>query len=122
VNGAGAFDVNQLGALADLNARGLGTALGAIFSLFFSLGSTLFFYLLLNSNYVPRILSAWGVFASFVYAAVWFMSLILPQYSATTSTYGSLPILIAELSTGVWLFGVGIKTRGQVSIPGPGAP
>ena len=122
MNGAGAFDVDQLGALADLNARGFGTALGAIFSLFFSLGSTLFFCLLLKSGYVPRILSAWGVFASLVYAAVWFVSLIRPQYSATTSTYRSLPILVAELSTGVWLLLVGIKTGRHVSIPEPGAP
>jgi hypothetical protein len=106
-NHANAFDANQLGALADLSS-GVGTEVSAIF---FSLGSTIFFYVFLKSNYIPRVLSAWGIFASLVYAAVWFMSLILPQYLATAAAYGSLPILIAELSTGLWLLIVGIKIQ-----------
>src|SRR5215467_607763 len=77
-NHASAFDVNQLDALAHLGSSGVATEVSAIF---FSLGSTVFFIVFLKSNYIPRILSAWGVFASLMYAAVWFMSLILPQYS-----------------------------------------
>ena len=106
-NHANAFDANQLGAVADLSS-GVGTQVSAIF---FSLGSTIFFYVFLKSHYIPRILSAWGVFASLVYVAVWFMSLILPQYSATAVAYGSVPILIAELFTGLWLLIVGIKLQ-----------
>jgi hypothetical protein len=106
-NHANAFDANQLGALADLST-GVGTQVSAIF---FSLGSTIFFYVFLKSQYIPRVLSAWGVFASLVYAAVWFVSLILPHYSATAVAFGSVPILIAELSTGLWLLIVGIKVQ-----------
>jgi Domain of unknown function (DUF4386) len=106
-NHANAFDPNQLGALAGLSS-GVGTAISAIF---FTLGSTIFFYVFLKSNYIPRILSAWGIFASLVYTTVWFVSLILPQYSATATTYGSLPILVAELSTGLWLLLLGIKVQ-----------
>jgi hypothetical protein len=104
-NHANAFDANQLGALADLST-GVATQVSAIF---FCVGSTIFFYLFLKSKYIPRVLSAWGIFASLVYAVVWFVSLILPQYSATAVAYGSLPILIAELSTGLWLLIRGIK-------------
>jgi Domain of unknown function (DUF4386) len=107
-NHASAFDASQLGALADLSS-GVGTQVSAIF---FSLGSTIFFYVFLKSNYIPRVLSAWGVFASLVYAAVWFINLILPQYSAIVA-YGSLPILIAELSTGLWLLIAGIKVHAR---------
>jgi len=107
-NHATGFDANQLGALADLSSRGGGTEVTAIF---FSLGSTIFFYIFLKSNYIPRILSAWGIFASLVYAAAWFLSLILPQYSSTATTYASPPILIAELSTGLWLLVAGIKLQ-----------
>lgn len=118
-NRASAFGVNQLGALADLtHTSGVGAEVGAIF---FSFGSTIFFYLFLRSSYIPRILSAWGIFASLVYATVWLMNLIVPQYSATV-TYGSLPILIAELSTALWLLIVGIKTTRQVSMPCSGRP
>ena len=106
-NHANAFDANQLGALAGLSS-GVGTEVSA---LFFSLGSTIFFSVFLKSRYIPRVLSAWGIFASLVYAAVWFVSLILPQYSATAVAFGSVPILIAELFTGLWLLIVGIKTQ-----------
>ncbi len=106
-NHANAFDANQVGALADLSS-GVGTEISAIF---FSLGSTVFFYVFLKSRYIPRVLSAWGIFASLVYTAVWFVSLILPQYSATAAAFGSLPILVAELSTGLWLLIVGIKVQ-----------
>ncbi len=106
-NHANAFSTNQLGALADLSS-GVGTQVSAIF---FCVGSTIFFYVFLRSNYIPRVLSAWGIFASLVYAAVWLVSLILPQYSATAVAFGSVPILIAELFTGLWLLIVGIKTQ-----------
>jgi hypothetical protein len=102
---ANAFNANQLGALANLDS-GTVTEVSAIF---FSLGSTIYFYVFLKSKYIPRVLSAWGIFASLVYAAVWFISLILPQASATAAAYGSVPILIAELSTGLWLLIRGIK-------------
>jgi hypothetical protein len=111
-NQASAFDANQLGALADLGARASGAATD-ISATFFSLGSTMFFFLFLRSNSIPRILSAWGIFASLVYAGVWFVSLILPQYAATVATYGSVPILLAELSTGLWLLVRGIAIPPQ---------
>ena len=107
-NQASAFDANQLGALADLGSRVSGAATD-VSAIFFSVGSTLFFSLFLRSKYLPRILSAWGIFASLVYAAVWLVSLILPQYATTAVAYGSVPILLAELSTGLWLLARGIN-------------
>jgi hypothetical protein len=77
----------------------------------FCLGSSIFFYLFLKSRYITRILSAWGIFASLLYLAYWFMSLILPQYATATVVYASLPILIAELSTAFWLLIVGIRIQ-----------
>jgi len=111
-NQASAFDARQLGALADLGSRVSGAATD-ISALFFSVGSTLFFLLFLRSKYLPRILSAWGIFASLVYAAVWVVSLLLPPYAATAAAYGSVPILLAELSTGLWLLvrGITIPSR-----------
>lgn len=106
-NQANAFAATQLGALAELGGSASGAATD-ISALFFSVGSTLFFLLFLRSRYLPRILSAWGIFASLVYAAVWLVSLILPPYAATAAAYGSVPILFAELSTGLWLLVRGI--------------
>jgi Domain of unknown function (DUF4386) len=112
-NHANAFDPIQLSALATLDS-GVATDVSATF---FCLGSTIFFYLLLKSRYIPGLLSAWGIFASLLYLAFWLGSLILPQYSAMTVVYGSLPILVAELSTALWLLFVGIRT--QPSEPAP---
>jgi hypothetical protein len=107
VRDATAFDANQLGALASLFSTGATSAIAAIF---FSLGSTIFFYVFLKSTYIPRALSAWGVFASLCYAALWIARLILPE-SSGLAVYGSLPIAIAELATGFWLLVKGIKTQ-----------
>jgi uncharacterized protein DUF4386 len=116
---AGAFDAGQLGALADLTsgASAAGTSISAIF---FSLGSTLFFYLFLRSSYIPRALAAWGIFASLLYAAAWFTGLLVPQSPAVT--YASAPILVAEVGTALWLLIAGIGTERRVPAPALGTP
>ena len=106
---ASAFDPRQLGALADLQSiGGSGTAAAAIF---FCFGSTIFFYVFLKSRYIPRVMAAWGVFASVVYAAAWFFVLIAPHISSTTLAVASIPILIAEVATGLWLLIAGVRVR-----------
>jgi hypothetical protein len=104
---ATAFDPDQLGALARILSSGASTEIAAIF---FSLGSTIFFYVFLRSTYIPKVMSAWGVFASLSYTALWFARLIVPDSPALVVYLGSLPILIAEVSTGLWLLIKGIKT------------
>lgn len=106
VRGASAFDTAQLAALASLLSA---SATGEIASVFFGLGSAMFFYLFWRSTYVPKWLSAWGIFASLLFAAVWSVGLIVPESSGLT-VYGSLPALIAELATAFWLLIKGIKT------------
>lgn len=108
VGDATAFDADQLGAVASMFSSGASTEIAAIF---FSLGSTVFFYLFLRSTYIPKVMSAWGLFASLCYAALWFSRLIAPESPALVVYLGSLPALIAELSTGFWLLIKGIKTQ-----------
>jgi len=93
----------------------VGFALSAAVS---TLGSSIFFYLFLESHYIPRILALWGIFAALWFTAVGFLSLILPQYTAA-APYGFLPILLAELSTGLWLLIVGIKIPPRQEAEGP---
>jgi hypothetical protein len=106
-NHSNALDANQLAALVDITSGGSGFAVPAIF---FCVGSTIFFYLFLRSRYIPKILAAWGVFASVLYLLVFVVSLIAPQASSILLAIGSFPILIAELSTGLWLLIRGIRT------------
>jgi Domain of unknown function (DUF4386) len=105
VNHAGAFDANQLGALANFSPATV-TGVNAIF---FSSGSTVFFYVFLKSGYIPRPLSAWGIFASLVYLGVWFTDLIVPNHPGLVTILGSLPILVAEVGTALWLLIAGIR-------------
>jgi Domain of unknown function (DUF4386) len=108
VDHANAFDANQLGALANFSPSA--TEVSAIC---FSVGSAIFFYVFLKSGYIPRALSAWGIFASLVYVVVWFTDLIVPNHPGLVNVVGSLPILVAEVSTALWLLIAGIRnTRG----------
>jgi len=101
-----AFDAGQLHALIVLDPLGASSDIAAIF---FSTGSTIFFYLFLKTRYIPRILSGWGVFASVLYLAIWFTGLVAPGAPGSVQVLGSVPILIAEVSTGLWLLIRGIR-------------
>jgi hypothetical protein len=105
-NHSNALDASQLAALVDLTSSASGSYVAAIF---FCAGSTIFFYLFLRSGYIPRILAAWGVFASVLYLLAFVVSLIAPQASSISIGIGSIPILIAELATGLWLLIRGIR-------------
>lgn len=99
------FSLEEQSALANL-IRVFYTA-GFNFSvLFFSFGSILFFYLMLTSRFIPRALSAIGIFASALVTVIGFSNLINP---------GLLPgnvwwtlMFIAEIATGLWLIIKGI--------------
>src|SRR5262249_47991350 len=90
-------------------AREVGFALSAAVS---TLGSTNFFYLFLKSHYIPRLLSQASVAVRHLCRPVvhssWVHQSDPAQYTAT-APYGILPILIAELSTGLWLLIEGIN-------------
>jgi len=106
--GESPFNAAQLGALQQLAESGAGTSVAAIF---FCVGSTVFFYLLSRSDYIPRVLSLWGLFSSLVYLAYWWLGLIVPDLPGAVTIGASLPILVAEVSTGLWLLIRGIKTQ-----------
>lgn len=87
-------------------------------AIFFSCGSTVFFFLLLRSRYIPHAIAGIGLLGSPLYAALWTGRLIAPDVS-WLAPYASVPILIAELSAGLWLL------FRAVAVPNPtaaGAP
>jgi hypothetical protein len=103
----GGVQTDQSQALVDLT-RHAGFASYNISAIFFSIGSILFCYLFFKSRYIPRILSAFGVFASVVVTVICFASLIFPEHSATFQ-YGWAPMAIAEVTTGFWLMLFAVK-------------
>jgi len=104
-----AFDASQLAVLANLSSiagsAGFDTA-----AIFFSMGSILFFYLFLKSNYIPKALSSLGLFGSVLVTVVCFGSLVLPQYAGVLQ-FGWLPVAIAEILAGIWLLIKGVNLR-----------
>jgi hypothetical protein len=107
----GALGTDQSQALMGLT-RQAGFAVYNISAIFFSIGSILFYYLFFKSRYIPRILSAFGVFASVVVTIMCFGSLIFPEHAATLQ-YGWAPMAIAEVTTGIWLMLFAVKTQAR---------
>lgn len=104
-----AFGVNQLSVLVNLSSD-TGSAGFNIAAIFFSMGSILFFYLFLKSNYIPKVLSALGLFGSVLVTIVCFGSLITPRHAGMLQ-FGWLPVAVAEILVGLWLLFKGLNLR-----------
>jgi NADH:ubiquinone oxidoreductase subunit K len=102
-----AFDTNQLSVLVNLPSGGFN-----ITAIFFGLGSIFYFYLFLQSNYIPKILSALGLVASVLVPIICFGSLISPDH-AKILQFGWLPMAVAELSVGFLLLFKGVNLQAK---------
>lgn len=99
----------QIQAIVEL-AKSADFASFNITTLFFSVGSTLFFWLFMQTSYIPRALSALGIFASLVVALTSLADLIFPAY-ASVIQFGWIPIFISEIATAIWLLAWGVKVE-----------
>jgi NADH:ubiquinone oxidoreductase subunit K len=79
-----------------------------ISAILFSIGSLIFFYLFFKSAYIPQIISIFGIFASVMVTLVGFAMLISPNLAGVIQ-FGWLPMIIAEIATGVWLLFKGLR-------------
>jgi hypothetical protein len=106
------FEADRLQALARLSISAHSSAynVGLVFA---GLRSTVFCYLWFRSRFIPRALSAFGVFASFLLAACTFAFIIFPEVRnvITISYYGG-PIFVFELTMGLWLLLKRLRTSG----------
>jgi uncharacterized protein DUF4386 len=108
-DGVSAFDASQLSALVKLHSAAYSA--GYLFAaLFFSMGSTIFFFLFLRSTYIPKVLSVLGVFSSVLAAVAFFGLLIFPGHAAMLKP-GSIPIVVVEMLVGLWLLFKGLNLR-----------
>jgi hypothetical protein len=71
-------------------------------ALVFTIGSTLFFFVLVRSASIPRALGWLGLTASIIAFAACATHLVRPNFPAL-SAIPWIPMLLAELSTGSWL-------------------
>ncbi|HMH32817.1 MAG TPA: DUF4386 domain-containing protein [Puia sp.] len=111
-----AFEVSQLQALARLSI-GAHDATYNVGLVFAGLRSTAFCYLWFKSGFIPRVLAAWGVFASFLMGACAFCFIIFPELRKVVPVeiYGSL-IFVFELTMGFWLLFKGLRSSGMAKL------
>ena len=77
--------------------------------IFFGIGLLLFFYLFFKSRYIPRILSAVGLFASVIWIGLYFAKLVFPEHRAVFRYICFPPMLVADVATGFWLMVFAVK-------------
>jgi uncharacterized protein DUF4386 len=105
-----AFDADRLHALARL-AIGAHDAQYNVGFLFLGLGSTLFAWLWLKSNYIPKALSILGLIGSFLLAACSLAILVVPSLTRTLTMAYMMPLGVFEVTMGFWLLVKGLPPR-----------
>ncbi len=81
-------------------------------TLFFGVGSIVFFRLFLKSGYIPKVQSVFGIFASILVVLTGLAGLIVPEH-ADIIQFGWVPMFTSEIVTGLWLLSRGIRLRGH---------
>jgi hypothetical protein len=107
----GVFEADRLQVLArlSLGAYGAGYYVGF---LFLGLGSAMFSYLWLKSNYIPRALAALGVFASLLLGACNFAFIIFPSFARMVGPAYMAPMGVFEITMGFLLLLKGLRSSG----------
>jgi Domain of unknown function (DUF4386) len=101
-----AFEADQVQALSRVVLLTRGDAYTIGFSLL-GLGSTVFSYLLLKSNYVPKLLAGWGMFSSII-LVVGIVTVIFPELKKFV-LLSQVPMFIYEVGLGLWFVIKGVK-------------
>ena len=74
---------------------------------FYCIGGIMFYYLFLKSKYVPKFLSAFGIFV----ASLGLIGILFGLLGYNVPLYVFLPILPFELAIGIWLMVKGINPQ-----------
>lgn len=109
---SGSFTPTQLQGLIRMyiDAQGAGFTIGL---LFYSLGSSLFCYLLYRSGLIPKGLSLWGLLGSLLAGGTILSTLLFPWLETALIPAGYLPVGIFEIVVGCWLLFGRIRVRIQ---------
>jgi hypothetical protein len=76
--------------------------------LFLGIGSAVFSYVWLKSDYIPKVLAAWGIFASTVMAVMSLALIAFPGLSVIGMAH-MMPMGLYEFGLGFWLLIKGIR-------------
>lgn len=110
-----AFEPAQLQALARFFGN-LGAGVGYHILLFImGIGGVVYCYLFYISNYIPRILSVWGIITYSTMMAYGFLNIVLHN-APSELVYAMIPGALFELTIGLWLVFKGISVNQNHSI------
>jgi hypothetical protein len=103
-----AIESAQLQALARgfLSIYGIGLSVGFVF---LGMGSALFSYLWLKSNYIPRALAALGILSSLLLAVMSLITMVFPIVWERVGMIYMMPMGLYEVGLGLWLLVKGLK-------------
>lgn len=76
-------------------------------------GSVLFCYLFYRSKYIPRIISAFGIFA---FVIVFFESIAVILFDIESTMFTGIPAILFEITIGIWLLVKGVQIDKELSI------
>lgn len=79
----------------------------------FGTGLLLFFYLFFKSRYIPRVLAALGLFASVIWIALYFASLVFPELRGLFLYICFPSMALADVVTGFYLALFAVRTEGS---------
>ena len=106
-----AFGTDQLPALVQLYLSGLDAYYVGL--LFWALGATVGSYLWFKSNYIPRVLAAFGVVSSAWCAACTFVFYVFPDFTKVVNLWWfDTPMGIFEIVLSFWLLFRGLRPPG----------
>ncbi len=108
LNGDAAFETEQLHALVGLFLEVRNAGLDFVL-VFIGLGGTVFCYLFYKSNYVPRILAAWGILTYLSMLILSLASILLPNFPEPMKMIVYAPGGLFEIIFGFWLLIKGVK-------------
>jgi Domain of unknown function (DUF4386) len=94
------------------DAQGAGFNIGLFF---YSLGSTLFCYLLFKSRFIPRGLSLWGLLGSLLAGLCIMATTIFPPLETILIPAGYIPVGVFEVVAGFWLLFLPIRQPKSLS-------
>lgn len=106
-NTVGGLELDQWQALMTL-ARSAGSTGFNFSTLFFGIGSIVFFHLFLKAGYLPKVQSVFGIFASILVVLTSLSGLVFPEHGDIIQ-FGWVPMFISEIVTGLWLLFRGIR-------------
>jgi hypothetical protein len=105
-----AFETEKLQSLIGLFLSVRNAGLDVVL-IFIGVGGTLFCYLFFKSKYIPRIISAWGMFTYLSMLILAMTSILVPNLSETIKMFFYAPGGLFEIIIGLWLLVKGINVE-----------